>query len=470
MYVSCTKLFTCSFPAFVLAVVLSGCASLSVPSAEFFSFVVLGEDGAAVARVITADVTCPFITLDGHSEAMTARALAQTVPLRPTQSTPQDSKPSAFPVLACEAQIPVGTVQASVSGRSLPIPSRATTRIVVIGDTGCRLKKDGNFQDCNNTDAYPFSQIASAAAAWKPQLVVHVGDYHYRENACPVSNPGCSGSPWGYGWDAWSADFFTPGQALLQAAPWVIVRGNHESCSRAGQGFWRFLDPRPMQAARDCNDAANDSYGDYSDPYAVPLGANAQLIVLDTSNTTHKGLATNDIRMTKFVDTYRKFDALSKNATYNIGLTHHPILAFATGTNKAGVAMLYPGDAGLQNAFGALNPNFLPAGVSVMLSGHVHLWEQLSFSSDHPTQFVAGFSGTEEETVPLPVALPSGMTPARGAIVEKMSSWVDGFGFMTMERTGPQEWDIQVRNKRGEIVKLCRLHGKKSACTAAQVK
>jgi hypothetical protein len=50
-------------------------------------------------------------------------------------------------------------------------------------------------------------------------------------------------SPWGYGWDTWKADFFDPAQALLKAAPWVMVRGNHETCTRAGQGWWRFLDP-----------------------------------------------------------------------------------------------------------------------------------------------------------------------------------------------------------------------------------
>ena len=39
-------------------------------------------------------------------------------------------------------------------------------------------------------------------------------------------------------------------------------------------------------------------------------------------------------------------------------------------------------------------------GVSLasMLAGHVHLWQQVSFSSKHPSQFVAGFSGTEEGT------------------------------------------------------------------------
>ena len=57
------------------------------------------------------------------------------------------------------------------------------------------------------------------------------------------------------------------------------------SCNRAGQGWWRFLDPRPLAARQDCNDPADDDLGNYSEPYAVPLGrgADTQLLVFDSS-------------------------------------------------------------------------------------------------------------------------------------------------------------------------------------------
>lgn len=183
-----------------LATTIAGCASFGATSSDnLSSFVVLGEGGAAVARVISSAARCPAITRDGRNEAMTLRATPQTLPLRATQSPPQESKPSAFPVLTCEALIPAGTRTLSVAGKPLPIPAPVITRIVVIGDTGCRLKRNGSYQDCNNPEAFPFAQVAAAAAAWKPQLVVHVGDYHYREDPCPASRPGCAGSPWGYG-------------------------------------------------------------------------------------------------------------------------------------------------------------------------------------------------------------------------------------------------------------------------------
>jgi hypothetical protein len=448
--------------------VLSGCASL--PAApELSTFVVLGEDGAAVARAITAAGACPSIRFDARLQSMTARLPAQVIAQRPTASPVANSKPSAFPVLTCEAVIPAGTMQASISGQRLPLPRAQPERIVVIGDTGCRLKDNGDYQDCNRPQAYPFARIAALAAAWNPDLVVHVGDYHYRENACPADRPGCAGSPWGYGWDAWNADFFAPGQPLLRAAPWVMARGNHESCNRGGQGFWRFLDPRALLAGRDCNDAADDGLGNYSDPYAVGLGNGAQLIVLDTSNTTYKGLSAQDPRMAKYADTYRKMDALSQKAPYNIVVDHHPILGFGATRDKAGAVHLFDGDKGLQDAFGALNPKLLPKGVKVALSGHVHLWEQVSFSSDHPSQFISGFSGTAEDIVPLPATLPDNAVAAPGAAVASISSWVDGFGYMTMERTGAEQWNVTVWDVSGAVRNTCTITGSKSVCAKQQV-
>jgi hypothetical protein len=104
-----------------------------------------------------------------------------------------------------------------------------------------------------------------------------------------------------------------------------------------------------------------------------------------------------------------------------------------------------------------------------MLSGHVHMWQQLSFASAHPSQFVAGFSGTAEDTAPLPAPLPAGAAPAPGALVEHFSSWVDGFGFMTLERAGAADWDVKVWDQRGALKNTCRLSASKSRCAHAQV-
>jgi hypothetical protein len=435
------------------------------------AYVVLGENGSAVARVLTEDRQCPLIRFDAQEVRMNLRAAPASMPLRPTRSAAEDSKPSVFPLLTCEKIIPRNTKSVMLGTIPLPLPPAEIKRIVVIGDTGCRLKKsDAAYQACNDSNLYPFARVASAAANWKPDLVVHVGDLHYRENACPEGNAGCAGSPWGYGWDAWQADFFAPGAALLQAAPWVMVRGNHESCARAGQGWWRMIDPRPLLAGRDCNDAANDDKGDYSDPYAVPLGGDAQLIVLDTSNTTGGAVKEGDIRQLRYREMYNSLEKLSQQASYNFAANHHPILGFAAKQNKQGEVTLLPGNQGMQSVFGALNPLLMPPRINALLSGHVHVWQEVSFSSPHPTQFVTGFSGTMEDLVPLPEELPPGATPAAGAVVEHHSSWVNGFGFMTLERNDPQQWLVKVWDANGQLRNTCHINGSHSVCELVQVK
>ncbi len=121
-------------------------------------------------------------------------------------------------------------------GRPLPLARRRIDRIVVIRDTGYRLKAaDNACQACRDPAAFAFAKVAAQAGAWKPDMVIHVGDYHYRENPCPADKQAlCGGSLWGYGWDVWNADFFGPGAPLLTTAPLVLARCNHENCNRAG--------------------------------------------------------------------------------------------------------------------------------------------------------------------------------------------------------------------------------------------
>jgi hypothetical protein len=453
------------------AAILAGCAGMQPAGDRLESaYVILGVDGAASARAITTAASCPLIDIDGKSAPMAVRSPLSPIPLRPQAGEAKD-RPLAVssPVQSCETPLPAGARSVLVAGRALPLPVPEPKRIVVIGDTGCRLK-GREFQDCNDPGAFPFARVAASAAAWKPDLVIHVGDFHYREDPCPADRPGCAGSPFGYGWDAWNADFFAPAKTLLNAAPWVVARGNHENCVRGGQGWWRFLDPRPLRPESSCDDPAMDATGDYSDPYTVPLGGDAQLLVFDSANTSYKGFAAGDPRRERYADTYRKLEALSSKARHTIAVDHHPLYGFgAIEDKKTGAISLFGGDAGLIQAFGAIQPRLLPANVDVLLSGHVHLWEQVSFSSDHPTQFVSGFAGTAEDIVPLPARVAPGTTPAPGAIVDSMSSWIDGFGFMTMERTGPDRWAVVVHDRDGKERNTCTVEGRRSHCALPQV-
>jgi hypothetical protein len=454
--------------ALLLAALLAGCAAPTRDAdrgATFYAYVVLGDDGRAVARVITSDAGCPMIELDGVKTAMDVRAAPATIPLRPTLSPPAQSKPSAFPVLTCEKAIPAGVARAAVLDRALPLPVAHPRRVVVIGDTGCRIKmSDRLFQACNDPALWPFREVARAAADAHPDLVIHVGDYHYRESACPAGNAGCAGSPWGYGWDTWEADLFAPAAKLFAAAPWIVVRGNHESCNRAGQGWWRFLDPHPLAERQDCNAAADDSIGNYSDPYAVPLGsaadADTQFIVFDSSIVGVAPLAASDPMYIRYRAQFEAAFALAARRPNTFFMDHHPILAFAP--NPAKPMTPYPGNGALQSALAGLQPTILfPPSVQALLSGHVHLFEVVTFATPQPPQFVTGNGGDWVDTL-LPVPLPPGATPAPGAVVESVVA-SDRFGFMTIERDGPG-WRMIAHDVRGVPMVACTLRERRATC------
>ncbi len=430
---------------------------------------VLAGDGDAVVRLVTAVPGCPSATVDGRQRPMTLRFAAETLPQRQTASSAALSKPSAFPFNVCETRIAPGTRRVSVMGQQLSVPKRVIRRIVVIGDTGCRLKAaDAAWQACNDPATFPFARIAASAAAWKPDLVIHVGDYHYRENPCPAGNSGCAGSPWGYGWDAWAADFFTPASPLLAAAPLAAARGNHENCDRAGQGWWRLLDSRPRAQGQDCNDPANDRMGNASNPWAIDLGNGGRVIMMDMAAVGAKPLQADDWRAAALRRTYARVAELSASARYAFAVGHYPILGFA-GEYDSNPPVLKPGNAAIQSVFAGFGPRMAPPGIEMLLAGHVHLWQQVSFASDNPGQFITGFSGTQENEVPMPATIPQGTEPAPDARVDAFSSWTGGFGFMTMERSGSRKWRVLVHDRDGRIVNRCAINGRHSQCERAKI-
>src|SRR5438105_4203396 len=271
----------------LLAVLGTLCACAAIePTAErniTAAWVVVGTGDRAIARANTLASECPLIAIDGSVTRMTLRVAAGTVALRPTSSSASDSKASIFDTRTCEFPLSQLVHSVSIGSHSLPVPVSNPKRIAILGDTGCRMKKsDEAFQACNDSASWRFPSIAATIAARKPDLVLHVGDYHYRENACPDGLTGCRGSAWGYGSDVWDADLLQAGAPLLAAAPWLVVRGNHEECRRGGQGWFRYLDTQPYDARRSCDDAANDDEANYSEPYAVDIGLSTQLIVFDS--------------------------------------------------------------------------------------------------------------------------------------------------------------------------------------------
>lgn len=455
-----------------VAPLLAGCASGPPPASDIraagaveSAFVVVGANGARLARLITTDETCPAIELDGKTSLMAPRAAPETIRQRTTRSNAADSKPSAFPVRVCDFTLPRGAMRAIVAGRSLPLPTDAARRIVVIGDSGCRIKiADDAFQACNDRERWPFAAIAVAAAATLPDLVIHVGDYHYRENACPPGNEGCAGSPWGYGWDAWNADFFTPARPLLAAAPWIFARGNHESCNRAGQGWWRLLDFRAFVPGRDCNVESDDARGDYSDPYAVPISADTRLLVFDSSRVGVQPLLPADPMYRNYTAELGMLFASSRDVAHNLFVSHHPVLGFAPDISRPAPAV-YPGNEALQSVLEPINgPRLFPTNVQTLISGHNHLFQMVSFMSSHPTQLISGNGGAWADA-PLPSPLPRGASVAPATVIETIAS-SSKYGFMVLERDADRTdlWRVESRDIHGALMDICILKDGKTKC------
>jgi predicted phosphodiesterase len=326
------------------------------------SWISIGPSNTIIARAIRASA-CPQINFDGSTGSMDIRAL-------PTETHPN---------VVCESTIPAGATHVSIDGKSMPLPVADPQRIAVLGDTGCRLKAPDSFQACNDPAQWPFAQVAASAADWDPDLVIHVGDYIYRESQCPADNAGCAGSPVGDNWATWSADFFEPAGALLDAAPWVLIRGNHEDCSREGGGWFRYLDPMPMPEA--CQP--------YTQPYALTIG-NMNAVVLDVASAQD----TNPSE--EVTDAYKPiFDRALQLAEGKPTwlLSHRPL--WSIGAGSSGEPVEWSTATYDQAGFSQQSAAF-----DLVIAGHVHMAQLLWFTpeSQRAPQLIAGGGGTQLDT------------------------------------------------------------------------
>jgi predicted phosphodiesterase len=403
---------------------------------------------APAARVIArtaVEATCPQIIVDGKASRMKARKAGDA-----------DNK-NAAPAgqrLVCEADV-TGARKVKVAATALKMPRGTPQRIVVIGDTGCRIKIESvdrsaeadfdaeegakvKVQDCNDSTQWPFKAVAAAAAATQPDLVIHVGDYVYRESTCPIDRQaGCGGSPWGDNWNTWDADFFTPARPLLAAAPWIFVRGNHEICKRAGKGWLYYLDPYAYSPSRQC--------ADDTAPYAVKLGR-FQAWVLDSSNADDYAPASD--RVAAFTAQFRQ--AASLHLSHALLLSHRPIWAAKAG-QKSEPSTVRTLSATLQQAWAAAP---IP-GVDLIVAGHTHRFELLSFRQQQlPPQAVIGNSGTKLERE-IKTSL-EGQSIGEATVANASAASDFGYAVVTPLK-GSKGWSLRLHDPAGKRQLTCSI-------------
>lgn len=396
------------------------------------AWVIIGPEGVATVRAIAKGKTCPSLEVDGKETL--------------NMDMRYDGHDSNYPVSICEKSLPKTATSAKLDGEIVPVAKPNPTRIVFIGDTGCRIKA-GVVQACNDPKAWPFARIAKSAAEWQPDLVVHTGDLIYRKDECPAGNQGCAESPSGMNWATWQADVFAPAAALFRAAPWVVARGNHESCELAGSGFFRFMDPRPL----------NEKCSNTTEPYSVPIG-DVQMWVTDSSNTEDKGTAED---AEKGAEYQKHLMSLSKdNASHIWLLTHRPAYGVHVNRHHKPKEDGTPPEPQTMNAIlqAAINASSFTA-MDVVFSGHIHVFQTMHFNEEYPAQVIVGNSGTLLDKY-IPTKL-DGISMAGKPIVEGMTQ--EQFGFVTVERAS-ESWLMQLRDPDGLVTKTCTIRKRAIRC------
>ena len=434
-------------PPAVLVFVLAGAPLVAPPavaassgsgapplSAAHARYVVLGQaaDGPTVALarlILDPGFGCPSIVPAGAAGGGGGDGGASgSAP--PIQMTPRDN-PYHFPVIVCEA--PVGfdrelAIAMDGGSLSLPVVRRDPRRIAVFGDTGCKLGAAAAGESCPaGTPAQPFAGLAAAAAAGKPDLVIHLGDYNYRGTPSKVLFTERDGTAaqqvgqWTYdagdgteepeecvqaagagfysqsapnagfpdGWEAWNDDLFSAAPDLLAAAPWVVARGNHELCSKAGPGWFYFLDPHsdlvPGGRQYSCPppDPAKAPIDNVvlSPPYAVGLGS-LTLLVVDSAN------ACDSFTEKTFTAAYARqlaaLGGLAPAAGTAWWVSHRPlwgVTGFESGESTGCTADDRYGcnNQTLQAALGRGLGGALPPAVELVLAGHMHRFQAVTF-------------------------------------------------------------------------------------------
>jgi hypothetical protein len=399
---------------FVRALIASGTIALAAGACHAQSltpaWVELGEDGKVFARIVVeAPQDCPAIQIDGASKPMA---------LRPNM--PDGLRP------ACEAEIPAGAKSASVNSRPLALPKMNPTEVIALGDTGCRIK-GRQIQACNDPTLWPFREVASSAAGENPNLIIHVGDYLYRESPCPEnSQTQCGGSPAGYDWAAWNADFFEPAANLLSAVPWAFTRGNHEDCERAWQGWFYYLDPRPWDGK--CQQ--------FSPVYVVRLGISENIV-----DEQQLGILVKQITSLQVKDAWLA--------------THHPFWGFYPDKRSGRPE---PTTVVLEEAWNKADPK----NIGVILSGHIHLFEYISLDHGHPPQIVAGDGGTQMD-VPIEISLKG--TTLRGATVSG-NRIRERFGYTLLTKEG-KNWHLELKDWHRKVLMTCTVPESSEGCQSA---
>ena len=416
-----------------------------------------------MARVILAGTgqTCPQLTKVGAGDQAN---VSMSIRINPDELN--------FPVTVCEAIYPFSTqMQVESSDIMLPKINKNIVNISIFGDTGCK----SSHQDCQlNSSNWPFpSLVAKAAEATsKPDVILHMGDYNYSGTPGNIAIKGLTnkvqvydagdnttqglcqipgayygqnsiGSEFPDSWKHWQSDFFSAAQPLFSQAPWAFVRGNHELCSRAGPGWFYFLDASSPLLGKyhsqlSCPAAENPNPEVLSPPYLLSFSS-LNLAVIDSTNACDYGLLNSD----SYINQFSILQNLIKSADNNKPTwlqMHRPLWGVDGGScgNNSSAQYCYVNQT-MQNA---IKHSPLAKSVDLIVSGHMHRFQLVDFKSKkRPDQLVIGNSGVKL----------SGLHPKTTKVlkIDNKKATVMGlkqFGYMNISLSGNKSWVGELLN------------------------
>lgn len=344
-----------------------------------------------IRAVVRSQSACPTVSLDFKRGRPNSTKLQLNARSLKRLEANEDFKKGFGAIRLCEREIEdafsVNRVRFG-DGRQVRFSGKwqkdkGPEKIAIFGDTGCR---NNNKQVCDE-ESWPLNELAHSIRAEKPSLVIHVGDLMY------VGDDS---------WGAWKDYFFDPARPLLEGAPWVVVRGNHERCGEHGQaplGFYLFF---AQDEGVDClidGDQDNPDNNELLPTYAVDLGNEHRLIVADSSIAYEPSrspkCSTKDAceALEALKGAFATAGRLAKNKGTVWLATHVPPFALEWEDGKP----VFPESSAMMLGLWR-EPSV--KGVNVILSGDRHLFQVLKGKGDRPHQVTVGTGGVNLDPTP----------------------------------------------------------------------
>ncbi|MBE1612159.1 hypothetical protein HEB94_009007 [Actinopolymorpha pittospori] len=398
---------------------------------------------------------CPSVTFVDSQGTRTSNAM---IPV----STPQLP---LFPTTVCRLPVPVDARQAMIDSGStqalhvrpaynvpLPrwgVPTRPRpASIAVIGDTGCETTANAALNQNCLKDWHFHGLSVNAATTSSPDLVVHVGDYVYREEPQLASDKslGCNVMSERGGWGCLVKDFFEPAEALLAKAPFLFARGNHEACQPpvVGRGveWWRYLATQ-IFGNDECFSISSNHPAE-AEPVVIDAGT-LHFILFDSSAIPDADdFVLNQAVATQYIKWFNQVNALANRHPMQeyFLITHKPLWMVKAASSTA-VTWTGPtlAKAVEQTTAKALAPN-----IRLVLSGHEHLYQMLDFNSTRPPQLTVGSSGTKLETAPDDTKV-EGKVVDGEPVTQSISHDIHGYAVLRADPGNP--WRLTFHNSAG---------------------